>query len=275
MKRILALILVAIMCLSMFVMPSCGEIDPAEDWENIESNGKFVVGMTLFDPMNYKDENDKLIGFDTEYAQAVAKYLGVEVEFQTITWSKKYLELNSGTIDCIWNGFTSNSSDDGVARSEKVDFAVGYATNYQCIVMNKNATVASLADLSGLSCAVEAGSAGEAYAKTVTSEDKIVPKDAQIDAFTELKGGQVDFIVVDVLLANRTCGNGDFGDFEIKFSATGDLELYGIGCRKGSSFTAKINEATKYLVNSGKLEELAEKYGVPLSEQVLALKDAD
>lgn len=275
MKRIISLILAMVMLVGMMTLTSCGKIDPAKDWDTIKANGQFVVGCTEFEPMNYYDASNKLIGFDTEYAQAVAEYLGVEVKFEMITWSNKYMELDAGKLDCIWNGFTSNSSDDGVARSQKVDFAVGYATNYQCIVMNKSATAASLADLSGLSCAVEAGSAGEAYAKTVTSEDKIVPKDAQIDAFTELKGGQVDFIVVDVLLANRTCGKGDFGDYEIKFEATGDLELYGIGCRKGSSFTAKINEATKHLINTGKLQELAEKYGVPLSEGVLALKDAD
>ena len=285
MKRILALILVAIMCLSMFVMPSCGEIDPAEDWENIESNGKFVVGMTLFDPMNYKDENDKLIGFDTEYAQAVAKYLGVEVEFQTITWSKKYLELNSGTIDCIWNGFTSNSSDDGVARGDKVDFPTGYAYNYQCIVVNTDtidpASITSLADLAGKTCAVEGGSAGADLAKTITDESKIVPKDAQIDAFTELKSGMVDFIVVDVLLANRKCGTGDFTTCAKAFENTSDVELYGIGCRKGSSFTKKIEEANKHLMNDGvdggksTLELLSEKYGVPLSAEILALKGSN
>ena len=275
MKKIVSLILTAVMLIGMLTLTSCGSIDPAKDWENIQAKGKFVVGCTDFEPMNYYDANDKLIGFDTEYAQAVAEYLGVEVEFQMITWSNKYMELEAGQLDCIWNGFTSNSSDDGVARADRVSFAVGYATNYQCIVMKSDATAESVADLSGLTCAVEAGSAGEAYAKTLTGEDKIVPKDAQIDAFTELKGGQVDFIVVDVLLANRTCGKGDFADYEIKFEADGNVELYGIGCRKGSSFTAKINEATEALMKNGKLEALAAKYGVPLSDEVLALKNAD
>lgn len=282
MKKILALVLALVMCVSAFAMTSCSP-DPAEDWANIEKNGKFVVGMTLFEPINYNDENGKLIGFDTEYAQAVANYLGVEVEFQEIEWAQKYNELKSGAIDCIWNGFTSNSSDDGVARSEKVDFAVGYANNYQCVVVNTTKISLegfTLASLQGKTCAVEDGSAGADYAKTLTAADKIVAKSAQIDAFTELKAGAVDFIVVDVLLANRTCGAGDFKDCAKAHSVTDQVELYAIGCRKGSTFTAKINEATKALMNDGQngelstLEKLSVKYGVPLSAEILALKEA-
>ena len=283
MKKILALVLALVMCVSMVAMTSCGKIDPAEDWENIEDDDKFIVGMTLFEPINYKDKSGKLIGFDTEYAEAVANYLGVKVEFKEITWSKKYLELESGAIDCIWNGFTSNSDDDGVARKDKVDFAVGYANNYQCVVVDKtkiDVANFTLESLYGKTCAIEGGSAGETYAKTLTSPDKIFDKDSQIDAFTELKSGMVDFIVVDVLLANRTCGAGDFTDCAKAYEDTNGVELYGIGCRKGSTFTAKLNEATKHLMNDGvdgglsTLEQLSVKYGVPLSAEVLALKES-
>ena len=284
MKKTLAFVLAILMCLTAFIMTSCESKDPESDWENIRKEGKFVVGCTLFEPMNYNDADGNLIGFDTEYAKAVAEYLGVEVEFQIITWSKKYIELEAGTVDCLWNGFTSNSSDDGVARSEKVDFATGYANNYQCVVVNTDRV--AIEDfgnpdaLAGKTCAVEGGSAGEDYAKTVTDESKTVIKDAQTDAFTELKAGTVDFIVVDVLLANRKCGTGDFASIQKAFEVTENKELYGIGFRKGSSFTAKVNEATKALMNDGEngglstLEKLSEKYGVPLSAEVLALKES-
>ena len=283
MKKIVALLLVAVRCVSMVALTSCSKADPANDWENIQKAGKFVVGCTLFEPMNYNDENNNFVGFDTEFAKAVADYLGVEVKFEVITWSKKYVELEAGKVDCLWNGFTSNSSDDGVARNELVDFAVGYANNYQCVVVNTDKV--SLDDyknaeaLRGKKCAVEAGSAGEDYAKTVTDEAKIVKMDAQTDAFTELKSGAVDFIVVDVLLANRKCGTGDFSKLVKAIEVTDNEELYGIGMRKGSSFTAKVNEAIKALMNDGKngevstLEKLSEKYGVPLSDDVMALKD--
>ena len=284
MKRIITFILAALICMTTFAMTSCSNKNPENDWENIQKEGKFVVGCTLFEPMNYNDENGNFVGFDTEYAKAVADYLGVEVEFEIITWSKKYVELESGTVDCLWNGFTSNSSDDGVARSEKVDFAVGYANNYQCVVVNTDRVsiddFGNAAALAGKTCAVEGGSAGEAYAKSVTDESKIVVKDAQTDAFTELKAGTVDFIVVDVLLANRKCGTGDFAAIQKAFEVEDNKELYGIGFRKGSSFTAKVNEATKALINDGEngelstLEKLSEKYGVPLSPEVLALKES-
>jgi polar amino acid transport system substrate-binding protein len=193
------------------------------------------------------------------------------------------LELEAGTIDCIWNGFTSNSSDDGVARAEIVDFATGYANNYQCIVVDStkiDVTNFNPASLNGLTCAVETGSAGADYAKTLTSESNIITRESQIKAFMELKSGAVDFIVVDVLLANRTCGDGAYSTCVKAYEVSNQVELYAIGCRKGSSLTTKLNEAIRHLMNDGvnggksTLETLSEKYGVPLSAEVLALKDA-
>ncbi len=253
MKKILALVLAAIICVSAFAMTSCAP-NPAEDWERIQKNGEFIVGMTLFEPINYKDKDGNLIGFDTEFAEAVASYLGVKVNFQEIDWPQKYSELKSGAIDCIWNGFTSNSSDDGVARKDMVDFATGYANNYQCIVVNKNnfdLTNFSLASLNGKTCAIEDGSAGADYAKTLTTEDKLVPKSKQADAFTELKSGAVDFIVVDVLLANSLCGSSDYAECVKAYEVTDKVELYAIGCRKGSNFDEKLNEAIVHLMNDG------------------------
>ena len=275
MKKLLSVLLAALTCFGVLAFSSCSAPDPENDWENIQKDGKFIVGCTLFEPMNYNDENGNFTGFDTELAQLVADELGVEVEFQVITWSKKYMELEAGKVDCLWNGFTSNGSDDGVARSEQVDFSIPYANNFQCIVTKLDAEgkplYTSLDQLKDKKCAVEGGSAGEEYAKTITSD--LVVKDAQNDAFTELKAGRVDFIVVDVLLANAKCGKGDFTDTVVAIEVKDALEDYGIGFRKGSSFTAKVNEALEKIVKSGKLEELSEKYGVPLSEEILALKD--
>ncbi len=269
MKKILAIILALTTLLGVVSLASCGDNSTASDWEEIKAKGKFVVGCTDFDPMNYY-EGDKLVGFDTEYAQAVAKYLGVEVEFQMIDWGSKYMELEGKQIDCIWNGFTSNSSDDGVPRADKVDFPTGYATNYQCIVMKKDAAFTDVAALKDKACAVEDGSAGEAYAVSLGAKIE-AEKTSQIEAFTELKSGKVEFIVCDVLLALRTCGKGDFSDLEIKYEKKDDVELYGIGCRKGSDFDAKIEEATIALLKDGTLNALSEKYGVPLSKEILAL----
>ena len=267
MKKILSLALALIMCCgAMFSLSSCSKPNPAEDLARIQKKGTIVIGCTPFEPMNYEDENGKLIGFDTEVAELVAQELGIKVKFRMITWSKKYLELEAGKIDCIWNGFTSNSSDDGVARADRVDFSMPYATNYQCIVVKKEnrEKYSTLDSLKNLKCAVEGGSAGEDFAKTLTSD--ITKKDAQVDAFTDLLAGKVEFIVVDVLLANRKCEKGDFGDIVKGIEITDNVESYGIGFRKGSTLTAKVDEILVKLKNEGKLDALAAKYGVPLAE---------
>lgn len=275
MKKILSLLLAVLMCFSMLALSACTNVDPEKDLENILEKGVIVVGYTNFEPMNYTDANDKFVGFDTELAQLVAAELGVKVEFQLITWSKKYLELNGGKIDCIWNGFTSNSSDDGIARTERLDFSIPYANNYQCVVTKSDAdgnpVFTTVDQIRGKKCAVEGGSAGEDYAKTITSD--IVLKEAQTDAFTELMSGKVDFIVVDVLLANAKCGNGDFASTVKAIEITDKLENYGIGFRKGSSLKAKVDEILGKLTKNGDLDTLSEKYGVPLSKEINDLKD--
>ena len=275
MKRILSIIMaVTVIAGALTCLASCGK---QSDWEKIQEQGYFRVGYTNYNPMNYVDENDELVGFDTEFAQMVAKELGVEVKFQLITWSQKYSELNSGAIDCIWNGFTSNcADDDGVQRADKVDFSKAYMDNAQCVVVNaaNKDTYTTAESLKGKTCAVEGGSAGASYAVTVTTDDEahIKKVDSQIDAFTELKSGAVDFIVVDVLLANEMCGKGEYEQLVKAESIAIDTEEYSIGFRTGSDFTAKVNEVIDKLAKNGELKKLADKYDLNLTEALANLK---
>ena len=274
MKRILSIVMVvAVLAAALTCFASCGK---KSDWEKIQEQGYFRVGYTNYAPMNYV-ENDELVGFDTEFAQLVAAELGVEVKFQLITWAQKYSELNSGAIDCIWNGFTSNcADDDGVQRADKVDFSKAYMDNAQCVVVSSAnlANYTSAESLAGKTCAVEGGSAGASYAVSVTTDDEehIKKVDAQIDAFTELMSGAVDFIVVDVLLANEMCGNGQYTDLVKVEAIEIATEEYSIGFRKGSDFTAKVNEAIEKLAKSGELKKLADKYDLNLTEALANLK---
>ena len=252
MKKLLALVLATIMILAcVTTFTSCGKDDT------------LVCGVTIFEKMNEKDANGNWTGFESEFAMEVGKILGMKVEFQEIVWEQKYNELNSGAIDCIWNGFTANSSDNGVKRSELVDFSYGYMLNQQCIVVKADnlANYTSEESLSGKKACVEGGSAGESYAKSVTDEDKVVKATAQINAFTEVKSGAVDFIVVDILLAQNLCGKGDYADLAIVDAIELESEIYAIGFKKGSDLTAKVNDAIKQLEQNGKLLELAQKYG--------------
>ena len=264
MKKILCLALALIMCI--FAFTACNGETPAPD-NNGENNGnnnqkeKLVCGVTLFENMNEQDENGNWIGFESEFAIEVGKLLNMDVEFQIIEWAQKYNELNAGSIDCIWNGFTANSSDNGIKRSDLVDFSYGYMLNQQCIVVKKDnlANFTDEASLAGKSAAAEGGSAGESYAKTATTT--VVPVTAQIDAFREVSSGAVDFIVVDILLAQNLCGNGNYENLTIVDSIELESEIYAIGFKKGSDLTAKVNQAIKTLEANGKLMEIATKYG--------------
>lgn len=255
MKKILALILVAIM--AVFAFAGCGST------ETSTGNDVLTCGVTIFENMNEQDADGNWTGFETEFAQAVGEKIGMGVEFQIIDWGQKYNELNSGAIDCIWNGFTANSSDDGVARSELVDFSYGYMLNQQCIVVKSDNVSAykTEADLKGKTACVEGGSAGASYVESVTDKDKIFSTTAQINAFTEVKSGAVDFIVVDILLAQNICGKGDYADLAIVDAIELDSEIYAVGFKKGSDLTAKVNTAIKELEADGTLMDLAKKYG--------------
>ena len=115
MKKFLALALAAIMLVSaLFAFTACGE-------------DTLVCGVTIFENMNEKDENGNWTGFESEFAMAVGEIIGMKVEFQEIDWEQKYNELNAGAIDCIWNGFTANSSDN--INSLRVSEACRYLLN--------------------------------------------------------------------------------------------------------------------------------------------------
>ena len=128
------------------------------DWQYIADKGNFVAGITLFEPMNYYDENGELTGFETEFTKAVCEKLGVEAKFQEIEWDKKEIELNAKTIDAIWNGLTVTEE-----RKENMGFSKSYVRNKQVVVIkadNKD-KYTDEASMAGASCAAESGSAGQ------------------------------------------------------------------------------------------------------------------
>ena len=253
MKKILAIILALVLTMgAVLTMSSCQKDD-----------NTLVCGVTVFENMNEQLPDGSWTGFESEFAMEVGKIIGMEVKFQEIEWAEKYNELNSGAIDCIWNGFTANSSDNGVKRSDLVDFSYGYMLNQQCIVVKKDnlANFPDEASLKGKKACAEGGSAGEAYAKEATDADKVLAATAQIDAFREVKAGAVDFIVVDIILAQNICGQNDYADLAIVEAIELESEIYAIGFKKGSDLTEKVNAAIKELEANGKLMELAEKYG--------------
>ncbi len=262
MKRILALALACLLVLTCFA--GCANDKKDDTTTTTTGNDQqkvIVVGYTIYEPMNYFDENNKLIGFDTELAEKVFTNLGYKVMFQEIDWGQKYTDLNSNTIDCVWNGFTCNTADDdGILRSQKVDFSYKYMENRQVVVVKKGAKIAAAADLNKKLGIAESGSAGESYAKGFEgSTFKGFLK--QTECLTEIKAGTADFAVVDEQLAKSYVGKGDYADLEVVDALTSDVEYYAIGFKKGSLLTANVNAQLEALAKDGTIASLAQKYG--------------
>ena len=233
------------------------------DWQYIADKGNFVAGITLFEPMNYYDENGELTGFETEFTKAVCEKLGVEAKFQEIEWDKKEIELNAKTIDAIWNGLTVTEE-----RKENMGFSKSYVRNKQVVVIkadNKD-KYTDEASMAGASCAAESGSAGQTAIETspVLSQNEFVGASAQKDVLLEVKAGTVELGVLDYVMAKASIGEGtDYSDLMIVEGDELAHEEYAIGMRKGDTETIeKVNGAIDELVADGTLKALAEKYGL-------------
>ena len=253
MKRIIALVMaVLIMCLSF---AGCGKIDPAKDVENVKKNEKLIVGITDFAPMDYK-ENGEWVGFDADMAKEFAKYLGVTVEFKEIKWENKILELNNGSIDCVWNGMTLT---DEVKAS--MDCSKPYCVNSQVIVVKKDVAdkYKDAASCKELNFAVEKGSAGVDMAKN--NGFKYTEVADMATALLEVKSGTCDAAIVDLLMALAMIGEGTSYE-NLTYTAKLNNEDYGVGFRKGSSLTAELNKFLDEKVKDGTVEKLAKQYGI-------------
>ena len=265
MKKFIKILVASILAVStLFCFTACNKT------EYVNTRTKTItVGYTDYAPMNYEEDN-VLKGFDTELAIQVFNALGYEVRFKLIDWGNKYQELESNTIQCVWNGFTANcADDDGIQRSDKVSFSYNYMTNAQCIIRKNNtAELSANTEFSGKSVAYESSSAGDSYVngiKNVNINKK--PCTSQMDAIREVNSGTAQYAVVDLLLAKSIIGKNDFADIVINESIVIDAEYYAIGFKKGSELTAKVNIILEAFAKTGYLAELAEKYG--LSNQII------
>ena len=220
------------------------------DLDYIKGNGKMVIGYTVYEPMNYTDDNGTFTGFDTELATAVCEKLGVEPEFVEINWDTKVVELDAKSIDCIWNGLTL--TDD---------------KNAQVVIVKDGTEYSSTADLVGKTVVAEAGSAGEAAIEgdENLAQADYIAKNVQTDCLMEVAAGTADAAVLDMTLANAMIGEGtDYAGLKIVDEL--NAEEYGVAFRKGSDAAEAVNEAFDELKADGTLGALAEKYELTLAD---------
>jgi polar amino acid transport system substrate-binding protein len=234
------------------------------DLQKIQDAGKIVIGITDYAPMNYYDSDGTLIGFDTEYTQAVAEALGVSAEFIEIDWDNKEIELNAGNVDALWNGVTYTA-----ARAKNMDFSKPYVNNDIVVVVRAADAdkYKSAADLASARFVAEGGSTGEEalLADETLKDVKFTPVDSLVNSLMEVAAGTADASAVDSTMAYELVGKGAYADLVIVSDLILSREELAIAFRKGSDLTAEVDRITADLVKDGTLQALAEKYGLTLA----------
>lgn len=282
MKKILAMLLALVM---VFALCACGNSAPAEsqapvesqapaeseapaepvaesDLAYVQSQGKLIVGITDFAPMDYKDDSGEWIGFDADMAKAFAESIGVEAEFIEISWDNKIMELEAKTIDAVWNGMTLTPE-----VTNAMACTSAYCNNAQVVVVNADVAdqYQDVESLAGLSFAVEAGSAGEAAA-TENGLD-FIAVESQAAALMEVAAGTSDACIIDLLMAGAMIGEGtSYPDMAYTVELT--TEEYGAGFRQGSDLAAALDEFFDAAYADGSMMEIANQYGV--QESIIA-----
>ena len=226
--------------------------------QNVLDKGTLVLGLDdSFPPMGFRDENNNIVGFDIDVATEVANRMGVELKLQPIEWSTKEMELNTGSVDCLWNGL---SIDD--ERKQAMDLSEPYMTNRMVLVVLNDSEYTDQASLAGKTIGVQNGSTAEKileesdFSKTIGNT--IGFKD-NVTAFMELETKGIDAIFMDEVVANYaiTSQNKDFKVLEDGLTE----EEYAVGFKKGN--TALKNEEQKYIDEmkaDGTMTQISEKW---------------
>lgn len=273
-KRFVSAALAAVMALSM---TACGSSNSAAettaaDTEAAESQaeettaeeakttdgGTLIVGFDQdFPPMGFVGDDGEYTGFDLELAQEVAKRLGLEYKAQPIAWDSKDMELESGNIDCIWNGFTMTGREDDYTWTEP------YMANQQVFVVANDSDINGQADLAGKIVEVQADSSAEAALKeapelTATFKELLTTADYNT-AFMDLEQGAVDAIAMDVIVAGYQIQQRN-ADFKILDDSLSEEE-YGVGFKKGNTeLRDKVQSTLEEMAEDGTLQEVSEKW---------------
>lgn len=262
MKKLLTTLVAAILCIATcFSLTACGN---KTDLDRVKDNGKLVVGVTVYDPMDYIDSEGEWVGFDADLANAFAKELDVNCQIVIISWSNKVAELNSKQIDLVWNGMTA--SDD---LGKEIDFSVSYAKNAQVAVVKNDSTITTKDQIKAAKIAVEAGSAGATVAETEIQAQTINKVNAQVDALTEVNSGASDVAIIDITMAQSVVGKGSYSDLKIVSNVSYGDEIFAVGLRKGSDLKEKLDAFLKAKYADGTLTALAQKYKVGLNTDAL------
>ena len=237
----------------------------AKDVKGAAESKKLVVGFDKsYPPYGFVGDDGEYTGFDLDLAKAVADKQGWEVDYEAIDWDAKDTLLNSGAINCIWNGFTMNGREDDYTWSDP------YVDNSQVMVVSEDSGINSLSDLAGKTVGVQAASA--ALDLLQSEEDggqkELADTFAALqqfpdynNAFVELQAGSIDAVAMDIGVAKYQLESRGEG-YKILDEHL-NSEKYAIGFKKGNTeLCDKVNEGLQQVLADGTFGKLAEKYGI-------------
>ena len=257
-KTATILMAAATLCAGAMGLTACGE-EGGNGYQATAWKDTITVGLTDYEPMDYRTDSGDWTGFDAELASTVFNLLGYNVKFEEINWETKIITLNAGTIDCIWNGMTITSE-----LSEALSLTDPYLENkqYGLVKTENQAQYTSVASLAGKKVAFEAGSAAEGLLDEVScTKNKF---ETQSAAVLEVASGKSDIAIVDYTMAKTLTAEGS--DYYGTLAAVDlgfEAEEYAVGFRKtDSQLCTKVNELISVLYQSGYVAKLAEKYGI-------------
>lgn len=254
-KRTVAVVMAAAMTIGMMVTGVSVQA-------GVEDKTLIVGFDAEYPPFGYKDDNGEYVGFDLDLAQEVCDNLGWELVKKPINWDSKDMELNSGNIDCIWNGFTINGREDDYTWSDP------YLNNEQVMVVTSDSGIETLADLAGKNVVVQAASAA---LDALNSEDNKELTDSFASltenpdyntAFMNIDSGAADAVAVDIGVAKYQLAQREEGKYKILDEPI-QSEQYGIGFAKGNEeLRDTVWTEVMKLYDEGEIDKLAEQYGV-------------
>ena len=241
----------------VFSLAGCGS---SSDGKKSADKEKFIVGFdAAFPPYGYQDENGEYVGFDLDLAAEVCKRNDWELVKQPIDWNAKDMELNSGTISCIWNGFTMNGREDEYAWTDP------YVDNSQVFVVKADSGIATFADLAGKSVAVQTDSSAEAALKEDDNKElkdsfkELVVVSDYNTAFMNLDSNAVEAIAMDIGVAKYQMESRD-GEYKILDDVL-SAEQYAVGFAKNNTeLRDKVQKTLDEMRKDGKCAEIAEKW---------------
>ena len=259
---LLALVGVAVMSLA-----GCTQLasNPTVDnWDKYQQQKSITVGFdNTFVPMGFEEKNGNYAGFDIELAQYVSKKLGITVHFQPIDWDMKETELQNGTIDAIWNGYSATDE-----RREKVAFTVPYMQNTQILVVKKTSGIHSVEDMAGKVLGAQNGSSGmldfEEHPEVLKNRVKGGDADqyqSVNEAIIDLKNDRIDALLIDRVYADYYLTTEGIAEEYDTIPSGFESESFAVGVRPADKkLLEALNQAFKELYQEGVFQQISQKW---------------